>query len=733
MSRSSSQLAGLALVVTTGMRNASLDIAHLHRRGVVVCGTERISAAHAGGVPSTVEVAWALIFALLKRVLIEDRALRAGHWQTDLPANLGGATLGLAGLGHLGAAMVEPARAFGMDVIAWSQNLTAERAELVGAQPVSKEALLARADVLSIHLVLSDRTRGLFGAAELAQMRPTAVLINTSRGPIVDEQALVGALRDGTIAGAGLDVYETEPLPAGHVLTTLDNAVLLPHLGYVVGGVDARHVPAGGAGHRRLARRRPDPPDRLTSAASEGASMDRMSAQDASFLHLETDASPMHVGGVSIFDGPPPPDGRFEDHVAARLDLVPRYRQVVRTVPLGLGSPVWVDDPYFNLGYHVRRTALPSPGSDQQLRALVGRVMSQNLDPDKPLWEMWMVEGLGDGRWALVSKVHHCMVDGIASTDLMTVLLDATPEPAQPDQASAWASGPYPTEAQLLAEALAGGVRLPLRIAGTALATVRDPRRLLAAHRRGRPRARRVVEPGAATAAVLAQRPARAAPPLGIGPRHARRRTGRSAAGSAGPSTTSCWRRSLRASGICWSPAASASTDRLRSLVPVSVRAPDERGTYNNRVSAMFAELPIEIDDPVERLLSVAEQMADLKESSQAVAGEVLTSLSGFAPPLLLMLGARVAGRLPQRSVNTGTTNVPGPQFPLYASGRRMLEAFPYIPLFANVRLAVAIFSYDGRLSFGISGDYDTTADLQLLCDGIERGLADLVSAARRG
>ncbi len=231
-----SQLGRLALVVTTGMRNASLDIAHLHRRGVVVCGTERISAAHAGGVPSTVEVAWALIFALLKRVLIEDRALRAGHWQTDLPANLGGATLGLAGLGHLGAAMVEPARAFGMDVIAWSQNLTAERAELVGAQPVSKEALLARADVLSIHLVLSDRTRGLFGAAELAQMRPTAVLINTSRGPIVDEQALVGALRDGTIAGAGLDVYETEPLPAGHVLTTLDNAVLLPHLGYVSEG-----------------------------------------------------------------------------------------------------------------------------------------------------------------------------------------------------------------------------------------------------------------------------------------------------------------------------------------------------------------------------------------------------------------------------------------------------------------------------------------------------------------
>jgi diacylglycerol O-acyltransferase len=168
----------------------------------------------------------------------------------------------------------------------------------------------------------------------------------------------------------------------------------------------------------------------------------------------------------------------------------------------------------------------------------------------------------------------------------------------------------------------------------------------------------------------------------------------------------------------------------LRSLVPVSVRRPGERGTYNNRVSAMFAELPIAIADPVARLESVTAQMAGLKDSKQAVAGEVLTSLGGFAPPMLLMLGARLSSRLPQRNINTGTTNVPGPQFPLYAGGRRMLESFPYIPLFANVRLAVAIFSYDGKLSFGVSGDYDTTADLQVLCDGIERALAELVVAA---
>jgi phosphoglycerate dehydrogenase-like enzyme len=226
------QLPRLELVVTTGMRNASLDVEHLRGRGIVVCGTA-ISAPGGGGVPTTTEVAWALILAVLKRVTIEDRAIRAGRWQTDLPATLAGATLGLAGLGRLGATMVGPARAFGMEVIAWSQNLTAERAHEVGVPAVSKEELLRRCDVLSIHLVLSDRTRSLFGAAEFSQMRNSAVLINTSRGPIVDEDALVAALRDGTIAAAGLDVYDTEPLPARHALTSLDNVVLLPHLGYV--------------------------------------------------------------------------------------------------------------------------------------------------------------------------------------------------------------------------------------------------------------------------------------------------------------------------------------------------------------------------------------------------------------------------------------------------------------------------------------------------------------------
>jgi len=246
------QLPDLELVITTGMRNASLDIEYLRARGVRVCGTgipgygsrekpgsgNQSAAAGAPtapprGLPSTIELAWALIFALFKRVPHEDRAVRAGVWQAGLPRNLAGATLGLLGLGRLGAQMVAPARAFGMEVIAWSQNLTPERAAEVGALAVTRDELLTRSDVLSIHLVLSERTRGLIGAEELGQMQPGAFLVNTSRGPIVDQRALVDALRSQRIAGAGLDVYDVEPLPVDSELLGLENTVLTPHLGYV--------------------------------------------------------------------------------------------------------------------------------------------------------------------------------------------------------------------------------------------------------------------------------------------------------------------------------------------------------------------------------------------------------------------------------------------------------------------------------------------------------------------
>jgi phosphoglycerate dehydrogenase-like enzyme len=233
------QLPNLKLLITTGMRNAAVDIEYLKQRGVRVCGTGipgygSTALEPPPGVPSTIEVAWALILALFKRVSQEDRALRQGTWQQGLPTNLAGATLGLVGLGRLGAQMLAPARAFGMDVVAWSENLTSERTDELGVRPAaSKQELLAQSDVVSIHLVLSDRSRGLIGAAEFEQMKPTAFLVNTSRGPIVDERALIDALARERIAGAGLDVYDTEPLPPDHPLLALENAVLTPHLGYV--------------------------------------------------------------------------------------------------------------------------------------------------------------------------------------------------------------------------------------------------------------------------------------------------------------------------------------------------------------------------------------------------------------------------------------------------------------------------------------------------------------------
>jgi len=226
------QLPNLKMLVTTGMGNASVDTAWLSERGVLFTGTQTAPPG-GGGVGGPVEIAFALIFGVTKRLVLEDQAMRRGSWQLGLPTNLAGLTLGLAGLGRLGSAMVPPARVFGMEVIAWSQNLTEERAAAVGVKRVTKEELLAGSDILSIHLVLSERTRGLFGATDLALMKPSAILINTSRGPIVDEDALVDALGDKRIAGAGLDVFDIEPLPAGHRLASLDNTVLAPHMGYV--------------------------------------------------------------------------------------------------------------------------------------------------------------------------------------------------------------------------------------------------------------------------------------------------------------------------------------------------------------------------------------------------------------------------------------------------------------------------------------------------------------------
>lgn len=457
--------------------------------------------------------------------------------------------------------------------------------------------------------------------------------------------------------------------------------------------------------------------------------MDRMSAQDASFLHIEDGNNHMHIASVAVFEGPPPAYDELLEMVGGKLPLVPRYRQKVRFVPLELGRPVWVDDAHFNICYHVRHTALPPPGGVTELRNLVGRLMSQALDRSKPLWEMWVVEGLEDGHWALVSKVHHCMVDGVSGTDLLAVVLDREPQPSPP-VADAWDPQPEPSDAMLLADALADRVSHPVEQLRGLPVAARSPKVL-------------AVRAGEAVRGLSSlRRLARPTPPTSI-------------VGPIGPHRRYTWARGSLADvkvirsrfggtindvvltaitrgfrDLILSRGESVEDRVVRSLVPVSVRRADERGSYNNRVSAMFADLPVGIADPVERLHAVSAQMEGLKERKQAVAGEVLTSLSGFAPPLLLALGTRLVARVPQRNVNTVTTNVPGPQFPLYALGRRMLEAFPYVPIQGSVRVGLAIFSYVGRLGFGITGDYDGAPDIDVLAAGIEEGLAELVKLA---
>jgi WS/DGAT/MGAT family acyltransferase len=455
------------------------------------------------------------------------------------------------------------------------------------------------------------------------------------------------------------------------------------------------------------------------------AAMEPMSSLDASFLHMEDRNKHMHIGGVSIFEGPPPEFARLEEMVSGKMGLVPRYRQKVRFVPLGLGSPVWVDDPHFRLGYHLRHTAIPAPGTEKQLRKMAARVFSQPLDRSKPLWEMWMVEGLSESRWALLSKVHHCMVDGVAATDLMSIMFDDRTEAAP---GGSWAPRPEPSGAELVLRTVTRRSLDPRE----QLRALRDAARAPADSLRA---AREVA--GAMVAAGRAARPASSSSLTGpIGPHRvwswARVRLSdvkgvRSELGGTVNDVvltivTEGFRRLLESRGE------QVAGRDVRTMVPVSVRRPGEKGTYNNRVSGVIATLPVGLDDPVERLNAIRTQMDGLKESKQAVAGDVLISLSGFAPPLLLAMGSRLVSRTPQMGVHTGTTNVPGPQHPVQTLGRRLLESFPFVPVLGPVRVVVAIFSYDGGLYFGITGDADTAPDVDVLTAGIERGMADLLA-----
>ncbi len=456
--------------------------------------------------------------------------------------------------------------------------------------------------------------------------------------------------------------------------------------------------------------------------------MEWMSAIDSSFLHVENDTTPMHIGGASIFEGPPPAFEDLREMVAGKLGLVPRYRQKVRFVPLGAGPPVWVDDPHFSLDYHLRHSALPAGGTEAQLRQMAGRVFSQHLDRNKPLWELWMVEGLQGKRWALLSKVHHCMVDGVAATDLMSVMFSDTTAAATP---RGWSPPPEPSAPEILLQTV-------LRRASPAgqlealRGALRAPRETL----------RSLGEIARATAAAgPSMRPVGASSLIGpVGPHRrwswaAARLTDVKEVRAGLGGTVNDVVLTLITAGfrsLLQSRGEDVPEDLvIRTMVPVSVRRRGERGVYNNRVSAVFAGLPVGLRDPARRLQRIRAEMDGVKSSKQAVAGDVLTSLSGFAPPLLLALGSRLVTASPRLNMHTATTNVPGPQQPVQTLGRRMLESYPFVPVVGSIRIVVAIFSYDGGLYFGVTGDYDGAPDIDVLSEGIERGMSELLELAQ--
>lgn len=462
--------------------------------------------------------------------------------------------------------------------------------------------------------------------------------------------------------------------------------------------------------------------------------VDRLSPLDVSFLHMETPTTAMHVGGVAVFE--PPSTGfdyeRLVELIGRRISLVPRYRQRVKTVPGHLANPVWVDDAHFDLTYHVRRSALPKPGTPAQLRELVGRLQSRQLDRSRPLWEIYLVEGLEGGRVGIVTKTHHAMVDGVAAVDIGTVLLDTTPEPRDlPDDD--WRPGAAPGLLGLVAGAVTDYVRRPTEVLDAARTAVLDVRTA----------AERVagVAGGLLSSVRTVARPAPASP-LNVTVREQRRfgsaatgledyrRIRRQHGGTVNDVVLATVAGALRSWLLTRGESVRPSTT-VRAMVPVSVRTEAQGGQPGNRVSSYFVDLPVGEGNPVMRLHQVSFAMRGHKESGAAVGADALVQLSGFAPPTLHALGARVASGFSRRLFNLVVTNVPGPQVPLYAAGARMLEMYPVVPLSKGQGLSVGVTSYDGGVYYGLNADRDALPDVDVLAGCLEESLAELAGTVR--
>ena len=459
--------------------------------------------------------------------------------------------------------------------------------------------------------------------------------------------------------------------------------------------------------------------------------LDRLSAVDASFLHQEGPDSHMHVGALVTLEGPPPAMDEFLDFLRGRLHLVPRYRQKLATPPLDTGRPLWVDDPDFNVEFHVRHTALPSPGSDEQLRNLVARIFSQQFDRSKPLWELWIVENLGDTRWAMITKTHHALIDGISGVDVGTIMFDLSPTPRDVDHPDRpWSPHREPAGVDLVAGGIRGAVKAGIKVAESAVESALHPGRTLAA-------AREAAE-GVGEIVWAALNPAPDTPlNVPIGPH--RRFVGvrgrlkdfkeiKAAFGGtvndvvltvvAGGLRSFLQSRGVRTEGL-----------ELRALVPVSLRQDSGAPQLGNQIVPMRGPLPVYIADPVARLHAVRTEMDGLKESKQALGAEVIASAQDFAPPTLLGVASRM--QFSTRLFNLIVTNVPGPQLPLYVLGREMQTVYPIAFLPKDHGLAVAIISYNGWLNFGLLGDYDALPDIEDIGAAIGRSIDELLALAR--
>ena len=461
---------------------------------------------------------------------------------------------------------------------------------------------------------------------------------------------------------------------------------------------------------------------------------ERLGALDASFLGIEDGTCHMHVGAVLIFDAAPlrTPSGgididRIRAAIQGRLGLVPRFRQRLAYVPYER-VPIWVDDDRFRLAYHVRHTALPQPGDERVLKRLVGRIMSQPLDRKRPLWEMWVVEGLDGDRFALVSKTHHCMVDGISGADLMSVLLDATPDSGV-GTPEPWKPAPPPSGARLVLDAALRRAAQPREALRAAVRAATAPRQRL----------RDVSEAAAGLADLFAPAFSPVSPtPLNVevGPHRRFDWTAMKVAdlkavkSVLGGTLNDVVLATVSGALRTFFTRRGVDPDQLtiRALVPVSVRTKDERGALGNRVTQLNAPLPVDRADPVVRLDAVRKALAGLKESRQALGGEVLTAISDWTVPNLLVQAVRLAART--RPYNLVVTNVPGPQIPLYLQGARMRTAYPVVPLFENLALVVGLFSYDGGLFWGLNADWEQIPDLHDFVLALEGSFAELQRAA---